>query len=137
MTQSSQTTRASAVGHHDQLGTLASASAVVLAVGKPLSASIAASGRGRALCFIAVTYSLGLALSATARNMPTLFAGQMLYVSWTVYVVDKLTDFSGGGIVGFPDCSPGCHSRLVFAEATRGVERHAGGAVPCQPRGRR
>lgn len=72
----------SSVGKHASTGTLATAQALVIAVGKPVVAAVVERlGHGRTFLLVGATYLLGYALVGTASSFAPIYAGSVVYAA--------------------------------------------------------
>lgn len=70
----------SVVFKHSLLGTISTAGAIIIAVGKPLMAKLADYiGRGETYIVVTIFYVVGYILYATANDAPQIAGGQIIY----------------------------------------------------------
>ncbi|WVO17819.1 hypothetical protein L204_105517 [Cryptococcus depauperatus] len=114
---------------HSVSGTISTANAIIIAVGKPLMAKLAdVFGRGEAFIVVTILYVVGYIVIATANNVGQIAGGQVIYsFGYTglqmlqQIVIADMTSLRWRGLVTGLVSAPFIINNFVSAEITQGV----------------
>ncbi|RXK36198.1 hypothetical protein M231_06542 [Tremella mesenterica] len=119
----------SSVLKHSLTGTISTAQAIIIAVGKPLMAKLAdVVGRGETFIIVTVLYVLGYIVIATANNINQIAGGEILYAFGYTglqmlqqIVIADMTSLRWRGLVSGLVSAPFIINNFVAAEIAEGV----------------
>ncbi|KAK8865789.1 hypothetical protein IAR55_000936 [Kwoniella newhampshirensis] len=119
----------SSVLHHSVAGTISTANAIIIAVGKPLMAKLAdVIGRGETFIVVTILYVVGYIVIATANDVGQIAGGQVIYsFGYTglqmlqQIVIADMTTLRWRGLVTGLVSAPFIINNFVAAEIAEGV----------------